>query len=205
LDSPDRYGLISRLLHWGKACLLIWQFAVILTWRIFGPADWVKSVTSIGPGHGTVGLLTILLVVIRVIWALINRGRRPVRASGWSGRAAAFVHFSFYGLMFIIPALALVRAYGNGRGFMPWIPATGVRVEWMVAPANLLHGVLSWCLSALIAGHIAMALFHQLALKDGTLARMIGSVRPIRAGRCCDLEISATEASSSVRSQRPLI
>ncbi|NWJ27102.1 cytochrome b/b6 domain-containing protein [Rhizobium sp. RM] len=99
LDSPGRYGLISRLLHWGMAYLLIWQFAVIVMWRVFGPADWVKSVTSFGPGHGAVGLLTIILVVIRVIWTRINRGRRPERASGWSGRAAAVVHFSFYGLI----------------------------------------------------------------------------------------------------------
>ncbi|MFK0386505.1 cytochrome b [Agrobacterium sp. NPDC090273] len=195
LDSPDRYGLISRLLHWGMACLLVWQFAVILTWRVFGPADWVKSVTSFGPGHGTIGLLTIILVVIRVIWALINRGRRPERASGWSGRAAAVVHCSFYGLMFVIPALALLRAYGNGRGFMPWIPASGVRIDWMVAPANLLHGVLSWCLLVLIAGHIVMALFHQLALKDGTLARMAGSFRSAKATRRCELEIARSEGS----------
>lgn len=68
----------------------------------------------------------------------------------------------------------------------------------MVAPANLLHGVLSWCLSALIAGHIVMALFHQLALKDGTLARMAGSL--LSAVRCKP-EIARSKGSAPVRSR----
>jgi cytochrome b561 len=25
-DTPERYGLISRLLHWGMAALILWQF-----------------------------------------------------------------------------------------------------------------------------------------------------------------------------------
>ncbi|WP_421358121.1 cytochrome b [Agrobacterium rosae] len=65
MDRPDRYGWVSRLLHWAMAYLLIWQFLVILTWRLFGDRDWVTMVTSLGPGHGTVGLLVIGLVVIR--------------------------------------------------------------------------------------------------------------------------------------------
>ncbi|WP_425513696.1 cytochrome b [Agrobacterium rosae] len=96
MDRPDRYGLVSRLLHWTMAYLLIWQFLVIVTWRLFGDRDWVTTVTSLGPGHGTVGLLVIGLVVIRATWALVNRKRRPVQSQSVSGRAAVAVHVSFY-------------------------------------------------------------------------------------------------------------
>lgn len=44
----------------------------------------------------------------------------------------------------------------------------------MVAPADLLHGLLAWCLLALIAGHVLMVLIHRYRFKDGTLARMLG-------------------------------
>ena len=64
-----------------------------------------------------------------------------------------------------MPALALLRAYGSGKGFSPFglplMPATGVKVDWMVAPANAIHGFLAWTLLALIAGHIAMVIVHR--------------------------------------------
>ncbi|WP_320196962.1 cytochrome b [Agrobacterium rosae] len=143
LDTLERYGLVSRLLHWTMAYLLIWQFIVILAWRLFGDTQWVRTVTSLGPGHGTVGLLVIVLAVIRAIWWTVNRNRRPVQSTTVTGRAAIVVHASFYLLMFSIPALALLRAYGSGKGWEPWIPASGVEIVWMIKPADLLHGFLA--------------------------------------------------------------
>lgn len=182
VDTPERFGLTSRLLHWAMAYLLIWQFAVILTWRVFGPENWVKTVTSFGPDHGMVGLLILVLVVIRAIWGLLNRSRRPAKSSGLSGRASLAVQICFYGLMFLIPALALLRAYGSGKGWLPWIPVTGVVMPSMVAPADLLHGLLAWGLSILIAGHVAMALIHYVVWKDATMSRMMGSLRSREIG-----------------------
>ncbi|UHS58241.1 MULTISPECIES: cytochrome b/b6 domain-containing protein [Agrobacterium] len=179
LDTPGQYGLISRTLHWTMAILLIWQFLVILTWRVFGDTEWVRTVTSLGPGHGTVGLLVIVLVVIRATWWTVNRNRRPVQSTTVTARMAAVVHVSFYLLMFIIPALALLRAYGSGKGWELWIPASGAEVSWMIAPADLFHSLLAWVLSVLIAGHVTMALVHRFALNDETLGRMTG--RPGRA------------------------
>ena len=177
MDSAERYGLVSRILHWLMAYLLIWQFFTLLTWRLFGPAELVKFVTSLGPSHGTVGLLVLPLVILRACWALANRKKRPQQDSSLQGMLAAAGHFTFYLLMFAIPALALTRAYGNGKGFTPWIPATGEKIEWLTAPANMLHGPLSWCLSALIVGHILAALFHRFIRNDSVFARMVGPLR----------------------------
>jgi cytochrome b561 len=84
-------------------------------------------------------------------------------------------------LLFAIPALALFRAYGSGKGREQWginiVPATGEKVEWMMAPANALHSLLSWALCVLIVAHILAALFHCLVLKDGILSRMAGTMR----------------------------
>lgn len=180
-DSPERYGLVSRALHWGMAYLLIWQFLSILAWKIFGPVDWVKTVTSFGPSHGIVGLLVLPLVVIRALWALANRANRPAYDGQRAGRLAAVGHGSFYVLMFVIPALGLIRTYANGKGWNPWdlplIPATGQEIGWLVAAINALHSPLSWLLSVLIIGHIVMAMVHRFLHRDGILARMTGPLR----------------------------
>lgn len=181
IDNPQRYGLISRALHWGMAYLLLWQFMIILIWRIFESHSLVKAITELGPYHGTVGGCVIVLVIIRAIWALFNKTHRPAKAAGWSGLMAAIVHRSFYGLMFIIPALAVARAYGDGKGWLQWgfqiIPATGREIQWLVAPADLLHGLLSWMLLVLMLGHIAMALLHNRISRGKVLPRMAGRLQ----------------------------
>lgn len=178
VDTPDRYGLITRALHWGMAYLLIWQFSTILAWRVFSQSPLLGTILSFGPYHGTVGLLTIILVVIRAAWALWNMPNRPPREKNWLGRASLAGHVSLYALMAAIPALALLRSYGEGKGWISWgltiVPVTGETVPWMIAPANALHGFLAWALCILIAGHILMAIFHRLIRKDRVLSRMIG-------------------------------
>jgi cytochrome b561 len=75
-------------------------------------------------------------------------------------------HVTLYALVFIVPALALLRQYGSGRVFeplgIPLFPGfEGERIDWMMAPGNLLHSWLGWLLLALIVGHIGMAYWHR--------------------------------------------
>lgn len=177
VDTAKRYGLVTRLFHWSMAYLLLWQFVTLLGWRLIGDGPFMRTVSALGPAHGTVGILVFCLVMPRLVWALTNRSRRPANA-GLSGLMAKAVHGVFYLLMIVVPALALTRAYGSGKGFALWdvqlIAKTGQEVKWLVAPANLLHGPLAWTLAILIAGHIMAAAFHGLVLRDGTIDRMTG-------------------------------
>ena len=177
-DGPDRYGLVSRAFHWVMAYLLLWQFLTLLGWRLLGDGAVMRTASLLGPAHGTVGVLVIGLVVPRAAWAGWNRRRRPAADSTLAGWLARGVHALFYLLMAVVPALALARAYGSGKGYALWglqvMPATGREVGWLVAPADLLHKPLAWTLAVLVAGHIAMALLHGLVRRDGVLARMAG-------------------------------
>lgn len=181
MDSPEKYGLVSRALHWGMAYILLWQFVMILSWKLVGPSPVLDVISGFGPGHGTVGFLTIVLVAVRAIWTFINRNQRPPHAAGLVGQLARVAHNAFYVLLFAIPSLALFRAYGSGKGREQWginiVPATGEKVEWMMAPANMLHSLLSWVLCVLIVAHIMAALFHRFVLKDDILSRMAGPMR----------------------------
>ncbi|WP_237181113.1 cytochrome b [Roseomonas haemaphysalidis] len=176
LDTPARFGLISRLLHWGMAGLFAWQFAGMGVRLLVGRSP----VTAFMVGsHAPMGTLLLLLVLLRGAWGLANAGRRPPHGGSTVGRLAMLGHAALYGLMLVVPCLALLRAAGSGRGFSPFgiplfAPFSGGPVGWMVAPANAAHGVLAWTLLALVAGHVAMVVVHRRLWRDDVLARMAG-------------------------------
>jgi len=173
-DTPNGYGLVSRYLHWLMAVLFVWQF-ISTTLRFF-----VKDVpvyNFIWPTHSQVGFALLLLVLVRGVWGLLNISKRPHKA-GVSGKLAGLGHLVIYALMFVVPALALLRTYGNGRGFsflgMEIFAKTGVQDAALTAPGNAAHGLLGWILLAVIVGHVIMALVHHFALRDNTLRHMTG-------------------------------
>lgn len=181
-DSATHYGLVSRALHWAVAALLAWQFTGMVLKYILGRvplmAFWVGS-------HPSVGTLLLVLILARVSWALVQRRQRPPYHAGTLGRLAAAGHAVLYALMLAVPALALLRQFGTGRGVRLFgvqvQAATGARVDWMVLPGDLLHRYLAWLFLALIAGHVAMVLVHRFRWRDDTLARMAGRIRPAGA------------------------
>lgn len=170
-DTNDRYGSISRVLHWGMAVLIAWQLLTAL-------AHALAEDTSIGQfmwsTHKPLGLLLFILIFARILWALINLARRPPSISA----AARLGHVVLYGLMVVVPLLALLRQYGSGRAFEVFGVGIfkgfeGEKISWMVEPGNLLHGWLGWALLLLIVGHIFMAFRHrQLKDKVDVLPRM---------------------------------
>lgn len=170
-DSAVRYGSVTRMLHWGMALLLCWQFVTTLV-RVSLPDTALYD--AIWPTHRSLGFLLLVLMLVRLGWAWANRTRRPPAVSA----AARAGHLTLYGLLIVVPVLALLRQFGSGRAYTPFgIPVMsgfeGERIEWMVAAGNLFHGGLGWTLLALILGHVAMAFWHRRQPTGGdVLARM---------------------------------
>lgn len=179
-DTPERYGAISRALHWSMAALFAWQFMGMIVKLALGRVPLTRFLVGT---HAPVGTLLMALVAVRALWGLANLRRRPGYGRDWRGRAALLGHAVLYLLMLVVPGLALLRQYGSGRGFQPFgiplMPQTGVEVEWMMAPADLLHSTLAWGLLGLIAGHVLMVAVHRYWWGDDVLGRMLG--RPARA------------------------
>jgi cytochrome b561 len=176
LDTPQRYGLVSRALHWGMAALFLWQFAGMAVRITVGR----HPVTAFMVGsHSGIGFLLLCLVLLRGAWGLANARRRPGHAPGLVGRLATLGHLALYALMLVVPSLALLRAYGSGRAFAPFgIPVfpgfEGGPIGWMTAPGHAAHGLLAWTLLALVAGHVAMVIVHRRLWRDDVLHRMAG-------------------------------
>lgn len=172
-DSAQHYGLLSRLLHWSMALLFGWQFFTCVVHLLLEKSSLDAFAWAT---HKPVGVLLLALLLMRLLWALYNRGRRPAALNAM----ARLGHLALYALMLLIPLLALLRQYGSGRAFnafgitlMPGFD--GPKLDWLMAPANLLHGNLGWLLLALSVGHVAMAFVHRRQAGDvDVLARMLG-------------------------------
>ncbi|MFT3965036.1 MAG: cytochrome b [Sphingobium sp.] len=174
-DSAFRYGSVSRTLHWIMAALFAWQFGGMVAKDLLGRGP----VTGFWVGtHGSVGTLLLILLILRALWALAQAGRRPPYHRGLIGGLARAGHLALYALMALIPALALLRQFGSGRPVsvfgLSLSQGGGAKVEWMTAPANILHGNLAWLLLALIAGHVLMVVVHRYIWRDDILPRMVG-------------------------------
>lgn len=174
-DDGFKYGLVTRLLHWAMASLFVWQFAGMAVKLIVGrvpiTAFWVGT-------HKSVGTLLLVLFIARALWGLYNMQARPAHGGGVLGLAAKAGHLVLYGLMLIVPALAMLRQVGSGKPMeffgLPLIAGGGDKVDWMMAPANAAHGLLAWLLLAAIVGHVLMVLVHRFVWKDDTVRRMMG-------------------------------
>src|SRR5690606_31734164 len=97
--------------------LVLWQFMTMILKVGFGLSP--RESAMVG-SHGSVGAVVFLLVVLRVIWAFANAGRRPDHGRGVMGVAAKAGHGMLYLVMLIVPLAALARAFGSGRGFSPF-------------------------------------------------------------------------------------
>ncbi len=163
-DNTTRYGTISRVFHWSMAVLILWQF-------LGAAAHYFLEDTAIEaffwPTHKPMGLLLLVLMVLRLLWALAHVSRRPPAINLWSKLG----HMSLYLLVIAVPILALLRQYGSGRAFEPFgIPLfagfEGEKIQWMIDAGGILHGELGWFLLLLIVGHILMAWRHRNTKHD---------------------------------------
>lgn len=175
-DTAAVYGRITRLLHWSIAALVLWQLLGMTLRLIFGRQPLVAFFVG---SHQPVGTVLFGLIVLRVGWALANRGNRPAHGTGLLGFGARLGHLALYAVMLAVPFAALLRAWGSDRAFAPFgfeiFPAQVPPVGWAVGIGDALHGELGWVLALLILGHVAMVGLHEGMWRDGTLARMAGS------------------------------
>ncbi len=176
-DNGLRYGLVTRIFHWSMAAILLWQFSGIVINRLFGRSALTDVLNST---HGELGAAILLFAALRALWGFYNLRDRPNHESGPLGTVARLGHISLYALMLFIPAVAFLRAFGSEWGLVLFgleiVPRTNENIGWMVAPANLLHGLFAWTLLAMVAGHIAMTLIHRFVWKDDVVGRMAGKI-----------------------------
>ncbi|MCH8685179.1 cytochrome b [Pedomonas mirosovicensis] len=104
-DTPTRYGTLTRLIHWTMAALIVLQFLKLGDYINDGE-HWVGQ--TIVPLHGSLGLLLFVLIVVRLAWAVKQRGRRPLYA-GLQRILAKAGHGLLYACMVLMPLSGMSR------------------------------------------------------------------------------------------------
>src|SRR5690606_31829908 len=103
-DTAERYGSISRALHWMMAMLLAWQFTGMVLAAVLGRVPltgfWVGT-------HVSVGVLLFVGIVVRLAWALSQRNRRRTYRRECLEMAPRAGHAAMYVLMLVVPPLGL--------------------------------------------------------------------------------------------------
>jgi cytochrome b561 len=171
-DQSRGYGRVSRLLHWGMALLLLWQFISALLHYVYDDTP----ITDFFFGwHFTNGVLILALALLRGAWGLINLSRRPPHDTPIH-RLAALGQLAMYALMVAVPVIALIRAWGSTRPFSAFgielFAGQPEKIEWMANLGGQWHGLLGWTLFVLIGGHIVMAFVHTYWWREPVLQRM---------------------------------
>ena len=168
---PQNYDTVSRALHWLTVLGFIGILTTIAIWTIYDGEEWVGALFGV---HKSIGFITLLVIIVRIVWALLNASKRPA-ADSFAVKAG---HLALYVLMLAVPVIGMIRQYGSGRGPLKVfgvqvMQGSPEKIEWMANLGNMAHGKLGWLLFALVAGHIAMVVVHRIQGHD-VLYRMIG-------------------------------
>lgn len=170
VDTRERYGNISRILHWDMALLIGWQLLKIFD-RVADGEHWIGQ--TLVPWHVSIGTLLLLLIALRIVWAVKQKDNRPEQDP-----ATAFLvkagHFLLYAGMVLMPVTGVLTMLGGGYGWTAFgieLVAKGDKIPWMASLGSL-HSPIAWALLILIVGHSGIALLHHVIRKDDVLRRM---------------------------------
>ncbi|QIB34806.1 cytochrome b [Ancylobacter pratisalsi] len=153
---PTRYDRVAMSLHWLVAVLVILQFATGWTWGFFERGTEPRF--YLFRTHLFSGYAILALAVLRTGWRITHRA--PVLPAGMSRPmeiAAHATHGLLYLSILVQPVLGIltITAIGKSLGTGP------------------IHVALAYVIAAIVALHVAAALWHHFIRRDGLIARML--------------------------------
>ena len=168
-----RYSMTAIVLHWAIALLIVGALGV----GSFA-ADLPVSPTRLKLliWHKWTGVTILGLMALRLAWRAGHRPPPGPPMPAWQTRAALGVHGLLYALAIAVPIAGW--AYSNAAGFpVVWLgvlplPDLLPADKALAATAKAWHAALAWSLAALVATHVAAAVWHQWIQRDRLLERM---------------------------------
>jgi cytochrome b561 len=175
VDTPSaatRFTMLSRLLHWSMAAMVIGQLLIGVT--MVASLAYYPLLLAI---HRPLGLAILVFAVVRLanrlrhhpppFLATMSRAER--RIATWSERLlyALLLAQPLIGWAMLSAARLPVTVYGPLH--LPGIAPHNITVY---AALHTCHVVLAFLLFATFTAHMCAVLFHTLVLRDGLLDRM---------------------------------
>ena len=176
-NSSKGWGLVSVLIHWVSALVVIGLFVLGL-WMVELTYydEWYRAAPDL---HKSTGVMLLLLTLVRIIWKKTNTLPEQLNThSDLEKKSASIVHRLMYILLFLIMFSGYLISTADGRSIdvfgMFSLPATIYDIDNQEDIAGLIHLVLAISLIVLVVVHAAGALKHHILDKDLTLKRMFG-------------------------------
>lgn len=173
-NTNDHFGLITILLHWIMAVLLIGLviMGLYMTW-----IPWSTTKLELYGWHKEYGILALFLVILRIIWRIQNVLPSLSSLPTWEKIAARTVHVIFYLLMIVIPITGwlITSAAGLPVSFFGLfvLPNLVSSNQENIALFETIHEWLNYGLIAIFCLHVSAALKHHFINKDDILRRII--------------------------------
>ncbi|MEM9355465.1 MAG: cytochrome b/b6 domain-containing protein [Pseudomonadota bacterium] len=168
-----RYHPLLVALHWIMAFMILIALAagglVLADMPNANPEK-----LNVLAGHMTVGMVIGGLLVVRLATQLMTTmPPKATTGSTFLDRIGNLTHWAFYILVSGMVLSGLATAFGaNMFPIVFWTSGDPLPDSFGNLPQRAAHGLIALCLIALIALHIATAVYHQLVLKDSILSRM---------------------------------
>lgn len=182
LDLPkgndvERYGRVSRFLHWTTALLFIFMIPTGIFFSMIPSDSWLR--TSYTVMHKTIGIIIFGLVVTRILWN--RRSKRPALDKSlkpFDRKLAHKAHILLYVLMVAVPVTGYFMTSFHGYPsyfFMgeipPFVAESDIYQLW-----GLFHKYLLQYLIYLILGAHILGVFkhHFIDKHNKAINRMVG-------------------------------
>ena len=186
-----RYPLISRLLHWVVAGLIVVQF--VLANLAEGAEDSGANLRQLAllANHKSVGMTILMLATVRLLWR-IGHPPPPLPATmpRWQLRASQASHWLLYGLLFLLPIsgwlMSSASAYSVSWFNLFQFPDLLGANPYLKEVFADIHEALALSLVAVAALHITAALKHHFIDRDTVLLRISSRVT-VGTGLCLAL------------------
>ncbi len=180
----QQFSPLQRLLHWLMAAMIIAMlFIGIGMVSTLKPA--YLTLVSI---HKPLGIAILILVIVR-IGVRLRLGAPPLPSDVpmWQALAARASHLLLYALMLAMPLIGWSMLSAGGYPVVVagvQLPPIAPHNDALHATLRTAHTGLALLLFATVLLHLAAALFHALARRDGVFSSMasVGRAQPAPGG-----------------------
>lgn len=167
------YDSRTRLFHWLTAVLVLalWFGAHAINTLPKGPPRWY----AVGV-HMSLGISLGVLLVFRIRWRLGRAVKLASTGNIWMRAAAHAMHAGLYAALIATILLGMFNAWVRGVHVFSCfvLPAFDPGNKELRRQIGDLHIWVANCILIAAVLHAAVAIFHHVVLRDGTLERMWG-------------------------------
>lgn len=173
-NSSVSYGSVAKSFHW--VIFILVTFMLVLGYCMDDVTDKMVRAEIVNI-HKLTGLSILLLMTLRLLWALMNP--KPDLPSGtklWERHLERAVHFLLYFVLFAMPIAGWIMSVAGGHAPHLFNLSLSLPLPQNTMVKHIaadMHDTLAIVIIILVSLHVLAALYHYFFKKDEVLSRMM--------------------------------